>query len=358
MAMGDAKQFSETGKQIKVTAKVAAKLNTDPLTKVRIDRGAAMIEALLHGGDMKAVKEAADAIRGLTPERGGLGDIPGSTLGGGSNDRRIGGVPGAKNNDTLGGDTGFDDPLAGHRNRRSGSVVVGAPGMPDKGGLTRQDGGYGTDGGTSYSSGSDGYSPNRGYVWVERNTERTSTDGLRTWGSTAYRDYSGNHWRVDYTETRSADGESYTTKETIFDAHNEPVKTTVRETLPDGNARETTTSHATGEVSTVTAPFPKIFPGGYQPDEGGGGGDGVAPRGWYNPITGMAQNPGLKTNNNQVNPGRGESTQMPAPAEPLLLDPDDLVINPSPDTMTGTGGTPRDIRDGDPTIVDPPRPIL
>jgi hypothetical protein len=347
--MGKSKQFLGTDdlKDSRVTV----------ASDARILQGADMIEALLQVADIAAAKEAADAIRGLTPERGGLLDIPGSTLGGGSGGRRIGGVPGGKAGKTDDG-TGFDDPLAGHRNTRPGGTVVGPPGMPSKDGLTRNEGddpftGYGTDGGTRST---DGSSSTHGYVWRERSTERTSRDGMRTWGSVGYRDYAGNHWRVDYTETRTVDGNGLTSKETVFDSTNKPVSTTLREMLPDGTARATTTNHKTDEVTTETGTLEEIFPARYQPDEGGGGGgDSVAPRGWSNPISGAVQNPGLAVGNNQVNPGR---EPKPTPAEPLQLDPRILVVNPAPDAVLPGSGQPTDIRAGNPTIVDPPRPTL
>ncbi|MEK7152865.1 MAG: hypothetical protein AAB834_02885, partial [Patescibacteria group bacterium] len=183
----------------------------------------------------------------------------------------------------------------------------------------------------------------------------------QTWGSTLYRDYAGNHWRVDHHDQRTGErtastaDDQFVSKETVFDSHNDPVKTTVRETLPDGTAQETTTYHETGKVETRTGSYPDIFPERYQPGEGGGG-DTVAPRGWSNPISGVVQNPGLATGNNQVNPGR-ENGGQPA-ATPLLLDPEDLVTNPAPDEARGANPTPRDIRheQGDVTIIDPPRP--
>jgi hypothetical protein len=222
--------------------------------------------------------------------------------------------------------------------------------MPDKGSLLRQDGEGGTGPGTEYGG---GWRSPHGSVWAERSTWRQSSDGLRSWGSVSYRDTSGNHWRVDYTDTRRED-ETVTSTDTVFDARGEPIKTTVRESFIDGSAIETTTTHATGEVTQNSGPFVKIFPERNVDPDAPGRGDGVAPRGWYNPITGAAQNPGLKTGNNQVNPGRGDP--QPQAAAPLRLDPKDLVINPAPDALSGGSSRPRDIRQGNPTIVDPPRP--
>jgi len=332
-----------------------ARLQTLPTAQSHIDRGARMIASLVHARDLQAVKESG--VQGMKRE-GALTDVPGFTSNGGDPERRIGGRPAQAGKPQESGLP--NDPLAALRNTRPRSTVVGPAGMPDKGGLLRQDGGGGTGPGTEYGG---GRRSSHGSVWVERSTSRRSTDGTRTWGSVSYRDTSGNHWRGDYVDILRADG-SQASKETVFDGRGEPIKTTVRESLPDGSATETTTTHATGEVVQVTGTFLKIFANGSEsagpvsvqdidPDAPARA-DGVAPRGWYNPITGAAQNPGLKTGNNQVNPGRGDP--QPQAAAPLRLDPKDLVINPAPDALVGTPGRPRDIREGNPTIVDPPRP--
>lgn len=327
----------------------------DALRQARLIAGANMIEALLHVTDAKAAREAAEALRAAgIPKNGELGEIPGFSIGGTGGDRRIGGKPGPQQTGVGTGDTGFKDPLAGLGNQRHRSVVVGPGRMPGGRDLASDgsDGGFGTDGGTSYTSGAQS---SHGYVWAERNTERTSRDGMRTWGSTMYRDYSGNHYRMDYTETRTEDG-GLRGKETVFDSHNEPVSTTVRESLPDGMAKETVTDHATGESTTRVAPMPEVFPDRYQDEGATSGGNNVAPRGWYNPITGQSQNAGIKTGNNQVNPGpEGESS--PTMATPLRLDPKGLVINPLPDSMQ-TKGTPKPIQARKPDQIDPPRPSL
>ncbi len=312
-----------------------------PTAQSHIERSARLIAGLVHARELQAVKEGG--VQGMKRE-GALTDIPGFTPGRNDTERRIGGQPAQAGKPQESGLP--NDPLAVHRNTRPRSTVVGPPGMPDKGSLTRQDSG----GGTEYGDGSRG---SHGSVWAERSTSRQSGDGNRTWGSTTYRDYSGNHWRADYADTRREDGTVFS-KETVFDGHGEPIKTTVRESFYDGSAAETTTTHATGEVTQTTGPFSKIFPERNVDPDAPGRGDGVAPRGWYNPITGAAQNPGLKTGNNQVNPGHGDP--QPRAVAPLRLDPKDLVINPAPDALVSVPGRPRDIREGNPTIVDPPRP--
>lgn len=312
-----------------------------PTAQSHVERSARQIASLVHARELQAVKESG--VQGMKRE-GALTDIPGFTPGRSDTGRRIGGQPAQAGKPQESGLP--NDPLAAHRNTRPRSTVVGPPGMPDKGSLTRQDSG----GGTEYGNGSD---DGHGSVWAERSTSRQSSDGNRTWGSTSFRDYSGNHWRADYADTRREDGTVFS-KETVFDAHGEPIKTTVRESFYDGSATETTTTHATGEVKQTSGSFPDIFPARSVDPDAPRGGDAVAPRGWYNPITGAAQNPGLKTGNNQVNPGR--SDPQPQAAAPLRLAPKDLVINPAPDALVSTPARPRDIREGNPTIVDPPRP--
>lgn len=274
------------------------------------------------------------------------GAIPGWEPGGRAFGRRVGGEPPQTKEPGLSTDgTEFKDPLASHRHQRPRSTMVGAPDMPGKDSLSRQD--------TDYSNGPT--TNRRGTVWHERSTERDSVDGSNTWGSTMYRDTGGNHWRVDYHDERHDDG-TVTSKETVFDSHNEPIKTTLRESHTDGTATETTTTHATGETQTRSGTMPEIFPEGSQTGEETGRRDAVAPRGWYNPITGVTQNPGLATNNNQINPGREQSSRGPTSTTPLLIDSRILVVNPAPD-QAAPKGTPRRIQPGDgPTIIDPPRP--
>lgn len=312
-----------------------------PSQRDHIERGLHMIEALVNARDLKVLKEhgvkAMQRGKNLTDMPGLLSEQP--------NERRLGG----HRHETTDPSDQKDPNVLLHprqtRHKPPRSTVVGPGGIPNHDSLTRQDG----DTGTSYGGGRRGPGP----VWEERSTSRQSTDGTRTWGSSLYRDTGGNHWRVDYTDTRREDG-TVISKDTVFDSHGEPIKTTVRESFYDGTATETTTTHKTGEVSSTTGPFDKIFPARNIDPDAQGGADPVAPRGWYNPITGAAQNPGIRTNNNQVNPGR--EAREPKPAQPVILDKRDLVINPPPDEVRGSSGSPPDIRQNNPTIVDPPRP--
>lgn len=319
----------------------------------QLARNIAFIEALIAAQD---VREVANAIPRHTDITKGLFDIPGSTLGGRNDGRRIGGVPAETEPHKDG--TGFDDPLAGQRNRRHGSLV-GPPKMPTQGDLVGQYTDSPANSDTQSGDGSAGRPERHRSVRVERHTERTSADGLDTWGSTLYRDDGGNHWRSDQHTHRNEDG-SVTTTDTIYDGHGEPIKTSVVVTSPYGVETETFTNHRTGETVTrditpkvAPEPAPKIAK--YQPDEGSPQGDRAAPRGWSNPISGVVHNPGLPTSNNKVNPGP-ESSQPPL--EPLRLNPRDLVINPLPDAPQSGDVTPRDIRreEAGINIVDPPRP--
>jgi hypothetical protein len=310
----------------------------------RLGRDRAMIEALLSADDVASFKDAGvKELQHATRLGADLLSQPGATVGGRGSGRIIGGNPnqpgGTDENQSDSDD--FDDPLAARRSQQGHGALIGPPSMPGKDSLTSQD--------TSYGNGSDS---SHGSVWPERHTERQSSDGTQTWGSTSYRDYSGNHWRVDYHDQRRADG-SITSKDTVFDAQGEPIKTTVREGRADGTATETTTTHATGETQTREGDVGEIFPDRSMTGEEGRG-DSVAPRGWHNPVTGTIQNPGLKADNNQVNPGR--DNDAPPMATPLLIDPDILVINPDPDALQDPGRL-RDIRKDDPTIIDPPKPL-
>lgn len=317
-----------------------------PTLEQHIELGRQMIEALILGRDAQTIKEIGN-LR-LIP-KGEIGEIPGFSIGSIPGDRRIGGkAPDQKKPPYETGVPGFKDPLEGHGNQHPRSTVVGPGTIPGKGSLTSQDG----DRDTRYGSGS---GSSHGYVWVDRSTSRQSTDGTHTWGGISYRDYSGNHWRVDYVDSRHADG-SVTSKDTVFDSHGDPIKTTLREGAADGTATETTTTHETGETQTNTGTFEEIFPErSVDPDAPSRGGDPVAPRGWYNPITGVAYNPGVKTNNNQVNPGRDPGAATSTKSGSVILNPKDLLVNPPPDVIQSKG-RPRDIRAGNPTIVDPPRP--
>ncbi|MEK7152721.1 MAG: hypothetical protein AAB834_02135, partial [Patescibacteria group bacterium] len=145
--------------------------------KIRITRDLATLEALIMGREAQQAREAA-ALEKLGPARHELGDIPGTTLGK-NNERRIGGYPASADGDSSSNIPGFNDPLAGHRNRRPGSALVGPGKLPSQRDLAGQDLGN-TDSDTRYGSGT---SSSHGYVWAERRTERGSADGTQTWGS-------------------------------------------------------------------------------------------------------------------------------------------------------------------------------
>ena len=322
------------------------KLQLLPVTEVPASAGRMKRDFRLIAESMAArgIEIPADIAGFGLGKPSGLTDIPGVTPGKTGRGRRIGGQPGVPGGTGHQGLDGFDDPLSGHRNKSPGAKLVGPGSMPGKGDLVGQD--------TNYGNGS---ASSHGQVWAERHTERQSADGTQTWGSTSYRDYSNNHWRVDYHDERRLDGSIHST-DTVYDGNNEAIKTTVREGHTDGTATETTTTHATGEVKTTTGTLPEIFPDRSQTGEGlERGGPSLAPRGWSNPVNGVVHNGGLATGNNQVNPGR---ESQPQAATPLKIDPRILVVNPSPDSLGHGNARPRDIpRDGK-TIIDPPRPLL
>lgn len=325
--------------------KTKSRLNARILHQLEI------LKALIESRSAATVREA---VEGLAPDRrNDLLDISGISLGQSAAGRQIGEPSGtAKGGSELNQVPGFNDPLANRRNSRPRSTVIGPGGFPSSGDTTGQD----ASASTHYYDGQ-----RRGTVWLERSTSRSSADGTQTWGSNLYRDSGGNHWRVDYHDQLTGAGtadtadDGFTSKETVFDAHNKPVSTTVREALPSGNAKETTTDHQTGETTTRTGTVVEIFPERSQTAEGTGRADAIAPRGWSNPLSGGAQNPGLATDNNQINPGRegGDTT----PIQPLMLDPKDLAVNP-PLYENRAAGKPRDIRreQDDINQVDPPRP--
>jgi len=131
----------------------------------------------------------------------------------------------------LGGQGGLDI-TGGQQHHDSDKYSLPTTGMPSGRDLLAQDDDSPTA--THSHDGSGDSRSTRGSVWTERTTERSSSDGTHTWGSASYRDWSGNFWRSDYTIERSSDG-STTSKDTVFDSHNEPIKTTVIYTAPDGS---------------------------------------------------------------------------------------------------------------------------
>lgn len=237
-----------------------------------------------------------------------------------------------------------------HRDRDKYSVP--APGMPSGRDLLTQDGDSPTA--THSHDGSGDSRSTRGSVWTERSTERSSSDGNRTWGSASYRDWSGNFWRSDYTIERGSDG-STTSKDTVFDSHNEPIKTTVIYTAPDGSEKVTTTDHQSGQTTTTQGqvkpdePAPEEDTGKPGKDKNQGETSGLTP----------ARTPKVFTDPNKVNPGPEGGDASQQPVEPVRFDRSILVTDPAPDQMVGGGrGAPRDIKheNVNVNIIDPPRP--
>lgn len=327
-----------------------------PSAKDHIRRDVLTIAAILAG--QAQLLHQASASSGLggntidsikTPD--GLGNDKGLRIS----------IPAQDSNDSTITDSGFPDPLSGLGNSKPHNTVVGPAAVPGSRSLVNQDG----DGssGTLYDNGSD---HSHGSVWAERHTERSSSDGTQTWGSTTYRDYSGNYWRVDYHDQRTGGNTTTTSddhvvsKSTVFDSQGNAIKTTVVVENPDGTGTETTTDHSTGNTTTVDItpkePEPTADPKKGEPDEEGNRSANPAPRGWYDPISGVSQNPGLPTSNNQVNPGPEDSHTRPAPLKPFHFDHNILVTDPPPDQpISGSAGVP-DINAGTPTIIDPPHP--
>lgn len=291
-----------------------------------VARGLAAIEGLVGAAQAASAKQAAQAVRDATAAAG-LGSLA---------------QPG------LGGSNGLDiNGQQQHHDTDKYSIPI--PGMPTQRDLTSQDdGGDRPDMTHSHDGAGDSH---RGSVWTERSTERSSSDGTHTWGSASYRDWSGNFWRSDYQIERGSDG-STTSKETVFDNHNEPIKTTVIYTAPDGSEKVTTTDHQTGQTTTTqgqvkpeepeTEPEPK-------PDKNQGETSGY---------TGGPFHPHTFTSPNKVNPGPDGGDNTAGPLTPVFFDPKILVTDPVPDQAAARGAMPRDIRQGNinNTTIDPPRP--
>jgi len=251
----------------------------------------------------------------------------------------------------VGGQAGIDI-TGGQQQHDSNKYSIPMPGMPSGRDLLGQD-----DSPTATHShdGSGDSRSTRGSVWTERTTERSSSDGMRTWGSASYRDWSGNFWRSDYTIERGTDG-STTSKDTVFDSRNEPIKTTVIYTAPDGSEKVTTTDHQTGQTTTTQG---TVKPEAPEPEEGADTGKPGKDKN-QGETSGYTTTfkPKVFTSPNKVNPGP-EGGDTPKPAEPVRLDPSILVTDPAPDQLIGGGmGTSRDIRHENVNTgtIDPPRP--
>jgi hypothetical protein len=269
----------------------------------------------------QAVKDAANTIKGA--------DLPG-----------------------LGGTDGLSIGDLQHQQHDRDKYSIPNQGMPTGRDLQTQDDDSPTA--THSHDGSGDSRSTRGSVWTERTTERSSSDGARTWGSASYRDWSGNFWRSDYTIERGSDG-STTSKDTVFDSHNEPIKTTVIYTAPDGSEKVTTTDHQSGQTTTTQG---QVKPETPEPEDGTGKGGKDKNQGETTGLTSTTFKPKTLTSPNKVNPGPegGDTTR---PVEPVRLDPQILVTDPAPDQMVGRGmGTPKDIRHENVNVntIDPPRP--
>jgi len=253
---------------------------------------------------------------------------------------------GAGKSDGAGGQGDMPDGLGLPKNKPT-KWDIGTPQLPGQRDLQSDDSG-GNDTGTHSGDGSDRH---RGSVWVDRQTERSSSDGSQTWGSTLYRDNSGNFWRSDYHVERSSDGGT-TTEETVFGAHGEPIKTTVTTSTPGGETTEATTNHQTGET-TVVHPVDKTG-GEPEPEKNQGETSG----GYTTPGSG-SYGSGKHTGNNKVNPGP-DGGEQPTSTQYFRLDPRILTVNPSPDVYAHGTAQPKDVRReaAGGSIIDPPRPNL
>jgi hypothetical protein len=251
----------------------------------------------------------------------------------------------------LGGQ-GSLDITGGQQHHDRDKYSIPKQGMPSGRDLLTQDGDSPTA--THSHDGSGDSRSTRGPVWTERSTERSSSDGSRTWGSASYRDWSGNFWRSDYTIERGSDG-STTSKDTVFDNHNEPIKTTVIYTAADGSEKVTTTDHQTGQTTTTQG---QVKPETPEPEDGAGKGGKDKNQGETSGYT-TTFKPKVFTSPNKVNPGPEGDNTADNSAEPVRLDPNILVTDPAPDQTVGSGmGTPRDIRHENINVntIDPPRP--
>lgn len=278
--------------------------------------------------------QAADAQQAIQTVKDAAGTINGAGLSG------------------LGGEDSLDIGGLQHQHHDSDKYKVPtSTGLPSSDDLTRQDGDSPTA--THSHDGSGDGRSTRGSVWTERTTERSSSDGTHTWGSASYRDWSGNFWRSDYTIERGSDG-STTSKDTVFDSHNEPIKTTVIYTAPNGSEKVTTTDHQSGQTTTTQG---QVKPENPEPEDGTGKGGKDKNQGETTGFT-TSFKPTVFTSPNKVNPGPdGGTTQQPA--EPVRFDQKILVTDPAPDQMLSRGmDTPKDIRHDNINVntTDPPRP--
>jgi hypothetical protein len=134
----------------------------------------------------------------------------------------------------------------------------------------------------------------------------------------------------------------------VFGARNEPIKTTVIYTAPDGTEKVTTTDHSTGQTTTTTG---QVKPEEPEPEP-------EKNQGETSGYTSGSFKPKTLTSPNKVNPGPdGGDTQKPL--NPVRLDPKILVTDPVPENAgNARSAVPRDIRAQNINVntIDPPRP--
>lgn len=287
-----------------------------------------VIEGLVGAAQTKGVAQAVQAVKDAAGT-GGFGALPG-----------------------LGGASGLH--ITGDQPHDRDKYSLPVPSMPSGRDLLTQDGDSPTT--THSHDGSGDSRSTRGQVWTERSTERSSSDGTHTWGSASYRDWSGNFWRSDYTIQRGNDG-STTSKDTVFDSHNEPLKTTIIYTAPDGSEKVTTTDHQSGQTTTTQG---TVKPEAPEPAKGAdvgkpGKDKNQGETSGYTP----SFKPKVFTSPNKINPGPDGGDTSADSAQPVRFDRSILVTDPAPDQMVGGGmDAPRDIRheNVNTNTIDPPRP--
>lgn len=311
----------------KSTAKLAPQSAPQTIQgKQIVIRGMGTIDGLVGAAQAKDAAEAIAAAKDAA-SLGSLGALPG-----------------------LGGH-GSLDITGDQQHHDSTKYSIPTPGMPTGRDLLGQEDDSPTA--THSHDGSGDSRSTRGSVWTERTTERSSSDGTHTWGSASYRDWSGNFWRSDYTIERGSDG-STTSKDTVFDNHNEPIKTTVIYTAADGSEKVTTTDHQSGQTTTTQGQVKPEDPEEPHEDTGKTGKD--KNQGETTGYTATFQ-PKVFTSPNKVNPGPdgGASEQ---PVQPVMFDRSILVTDPAPDQMARGMGALRDIKHENINVntIDPPRP--
>jgi hypothetical protein len=299
-------------------------------------RGIAIITGMVNRAQAIEAGQAAAAIKGMVGMFGAdaTAELPGL------------GTSGAP---SIGGST---------QQRGRDKYSIPGVGMPSGRDLTTDFGEAGDPHGTHTSNGAGDDREHRGSVWVDHSTERTSSDGAHTWGGVTYRDWSGNFWHTEYQVDHNEDGGT-TSKETVYDNHNEPIKTTVIETNPeDGSETITTTDHQTGQTTTTAGQVkPEAPPADSEAQTTVSGKD--KNQGETTGFSAAPFQPKKLVSPNKVNPGPDGGQSQQQPVAPLRLDPKILVINPLPDAAQATNVLPRDIKGQNINLntTDPPRPL-